>query len=278
MNLLYYVAIGKPFTDLVKVSVASVRAGGYTGSITIISDEALDVPTATVVNPGVVDKSKPIHAKKLKAGALDLINMGGFDAVLYCDCDIIATGNITPLFDDIKANPTSLLLEEGQYRGVGTVRKSGKLTKKEETDAGNGKGPSTAILGFVPSPAMKTLLGQWKANTSKDDVFDSSTLFITLAKNTKVGAMRFSPQIGRWVGPAKIPNTLLLHFPQGTHVRMVDYYNGTHAPKPVYVEVDSSLPVEKGTLAYTPPPPEPKEKKEAVKPPSGGNSAAVTLP
>jgi hypothetical protein len=59
---------------------------------------------------------------------------------------------------------------------------------------------------------------------------------------------------------------------------MVDYYNGTHAPKPVYVEVDSSLPVEKGTLAYTPPPPEPKEKKEAVKPPSGGNSAAVTLP
>lgn len=172
-NLVFLVAIGvvdARFVRSVEWCVDSLRgAGCFEGDIAVITDEGSAgmlsslADTADLVVADVDRLWNPEHDRipvqrfqMARLAAPDLIDLGRYDTVMYLDADILAIGDVRPLFEGVGE-----FRYAREFAPMSGPAYSGTLDDAEMTDARFRRGINSGTF-VVPAPQMRAVFESWR--------------------------------------------------------------------------------------------------------------------
>ncbi len=97
--LVYLVCVGDPaYGEMARLCIDSLRAAGrFTGDVVVLTDGMFQGGAgAEAVRVGAAGNA--LASRRLKLGAWRHLDASAYDRILFLDCDIVAVGDVAPLF------------------------------------------------------------------------------------------------------------------------------------------------------------------------------------
>lgn len=229
-HLVFLVAIGvvdQRFVASVGWCVESLRgAGCFDGDIAIITDPASErllasaVPTASLLVGDPERLWNPEHNRipiqrfqMARLSAPELIDLEAYDTVMYLDVDILAIGDVRPLFDGVEE-----FRYAREFAPMSGPAYSGTLTDDEMADARFRRGINSGTF-VVPAAQVCDVFEHWRTglNRSPDQLCYDQPILNALVLRRQIDAAPMPPHAVAFpllanFGAHVSGDTVLLHY------------------------------------------------------------------
>lgn len=224
--LVYYVAMGETHRRMARMSVDSLYLSGYAGEAHVVTDRAIAFAYAPAdrVTQVIDPDASAWHAKRLKAmHPLGLPDPAAYEALLFTDCDTLVTGDVTPLLDRIRGNPTKLFVtntaEGSRQLWLRGTQAWALMTPAERAANDGAVMVDSSGFGFVPTVDNMRFVAEWdNQNATRAATLgfksDACGLNLALVVTGRGGDVEAMVECERMNGrPA--PATIIRHYANG---------------------------------------------------------------